>query len=364
TACPARTSIVPPACVTRSIPLSTTVYSSNSGVCPGSTQPDGLRMCATLTAAVFELTRPTYSSICFGRVPAARMRVGWVTCSGMEPRERRRGREHGRRLPGELVETRAHTGFGCDRGRKLDVGFVVPRLGGEQAAVERHERAIVERVGEQPHALAAPRLDERRAEQRVDQAVGLARPDGPHEVARVRARPLVAHGDATRREMPEHLLEVAELLASQAGERRQELPALGVLEEQAHRRRRRLLLAVGVVEQDLVQALERALDPRAARLRGEAEHPTLRPRAAARARRAREPRTRPRLADPAPSAPRSGGYQATTTWSTGSERTHLAMTGTPLGWGTPDPRAAQHAPPGLPWPPTDRNSGPDRSVGV
>src|SRR5205823_12256769 len=328
------TSIVPPACFTRSMPFSTTVYSSNSGVCPGSTQPAGLRMCATLTAAVFELTRPTYSSICFGRVPAARMRAGWATCSGMEPRERRRGREHGRLAPGELAETRPHTGFGCDRGRELEVGFVVPRLGGEEAAVERHERGIVERVGEEPHALAAPRLDERRAEQRVDQAVGLARADGPHEVARVRARPLVAHGDATRREMPEHLLEVAELLASQAGERRQELPALGVLEEQAHRRRRRLLLAVGVVEQDLVQALERALDPRAARLRGKAEHPTLRPRAAAskrsRARRATEPR-RPRLADPAPSAPRGGGYQATTTWSTGSERPHLAMTGTPPG---------------------------------
>src|SRR5437773_11239633 len=167
------------------MPFSTTVYSSNSGVCPGSTQPAGLRMCATLTAAVFELTRPTYSSICFGRVPAARMRAGSVTCSGMERRERRRGREHGRLVPGELAETRAHTGFGCDRGRELDVGFVVPRLGGEEAAVERHERAIVERVGEQPHALAAPRLDERRAEQRVDQAVGLARPDGPHEVARV-----------------------------------------------------------------------------------------------------------------------------------------------------------------------------------
>src|SRR5207247_2468738 len=207
-------------------------YSSNSGVCPGSTQPDGLRMCATLTAAVFELTRPTYSSICFGRVPAARMRVGWVTCSGMEPRERRRGREHGRLVPGELVET------------------------------------------------------------------------------------------------PEHRLEVAEVLASQAGERRQELPALGVLEEQAHRRRSRLLLAVGVVEQDLVQALERALDPRAARLRGEAEHPTLRPRAAARAQRAREPRTRPR---PAPSAPRGGGYQATTPWSTGSERQRLKMRVTPAG---------------------------------
>ena len=30
------------------------MYSSNAGVCPGSTQPCGLRMCATLTSVVFE----------------------------------------------------------------------------------------------------------------------------------------------------------------------------------------------------------------------------------------------------------------------------------------------------------------------
>jgi len=52
------------------------VYSSNSGVCPGSTQPGGLFMCATLTSLVFELTRPTYSAMCFGLFPAAWMTVG------------------------------------------------------------------------------------------------------------------------------------------------------------------------------------------------------------------------------------------------------------------------------------------------
>ena len=42
----------------RSIPFSTMVNSSNCGVCPGSTQPPGLRMCAMLTASCRELTRP------------------------------------------------------------------------------------------------------------------------------------------------------------------------------------------------------------------------------------------------------------------------------------------------------------------
>src|SRR6185436_6906076 len=59
------------------MPRRTTVYSSNSGVCPGSTQPDGLRMCATLTAVVPEFTRPTYSSMSLGLLPAATMRVAF-----------------------------------------------------------------------------------------------------------------------------------------------------------------------------------------------------------------------------------------------------------------------------------------------
>src|SRR5450432_1871494 len=79
TACPDATSISPPLCRTRNVPLSTTVYSSNSGVCPGSSHPCGLRMWATLTAEVFELTRPMYSSISLGLLPAAAMRVGCAT---------------------------------------------------------------------------------------------------------------------------------------------------------------------------------------------------------------------------------------------------------------------------------------------
>ncbi len=58
-------------CSTRNIPLSTMVNSSNSGVWPGSSHPCGLRMCATLVADVFELTRPTYSSMSLGLLPAA-----------------------------------------------------------------------------------------------------------------------------------------------------------------------------------------------------------------------------------------------------------------------------------------------------
>src|ERR1019366_1711156 len=83
TAWPARTSMTPRLCFNCSAPFNTYVYSSNCGVCPGSTQPDGLRICAMLTASVFEFTRPTTSSISFGLLPAAVIRLGFSMSVGM-----------------------------------------------------------------------------------------------------------------------------------------------------------------------------------------------------------------------------------------------------------------------------------------
>src|SRR5579863_6441788 len=74
-ACPGRTSSVPSRVATRSMPARTSVYSSNSGVCPGSTQPPGLFMRAMLAASVFVFTRPTNSWMILGLFPAA---VTWV----------------------------------------------------------------------------------------------------------------------------------------------------------------------------------------------------------------------------------------------------------------------------------------------
>ena len=67
---------LPALCVTTSLPFNTTVYSRNSGVCPGSCQPAGLRMWATLSRSSLVLRRPMYSSISLGRFPAACTRVG------------------------------------------------------------------------------------------------------------------------------------------------------------------------------------------------------------------------------------------------------------------------------------------------
>src|ERR1051325_1109782 len=59
------------------------VYSSNSGVCPGSTHPLGLFILAMLTVSVREFTRPMSSSMIFGLFPAAAMTVGFSISVGM-----------------------------------------------------------------------------------------------------------------------------------------------------------------------------------------------------------------------------------------------------------------------------------------
>src|SRR5271156_5751693 len=83
TACPAVTSREPFLCSTRSVPLRTMVNSSKAGVWPGSSHPLGLRMCAMLVDVVWELTRPMYSSMSLGLLPADWMRVGCEISVGM-----------------------------------------------------------------------------------------------------------------------------------------------------------------------------------------------------------------------------------------------------------------------------------------
>src|SRR5580658_1613802 len=81
TACPPFTSTTPVFDSTRSAPFKTTVYSSNSGLWPGSLHPEGLCMWAMLTAESWVLTRPTYSSICL--LPGTGMRAAAGTNRGM-----------------------------------------------------------------------------------------------------------------------------------------------------------------------------------------------------------------------------------------------------------------------------------------
>src|SRR5829696_5405065 len=117
-ACPGRTSSSPSSCSTCSAPLSTTVYSSKSGRWPGSTQPDGERMWATLTRSSPVFTRPAYSSISFGLVPAASTRLGVSISCGMAARLQPLAQD-GRLPAGEALQQRLGGRLGVHRGTML-----------------------------------------------------------------------------------------------------------------------------------------------------------------------------------------------------------------------------------------------------
>src|ERR1041384_2607282 len=134
-----------------------------------------------LTTSVFELTRPTYSSIAFGLWPAATMRVGFAMSSGMDPRHGRPLREHRRLVPRELGEPGADVGAVCNHLRERHVGRVMARLAREETAGERAESVRGERLREKTEPLAAARLDERETEERVEKAARLLRAHRRHQ---------------------------------------------------------------------------------------------------------------------------------------------------------------------------------------
>ena len=127
-------------------------------------------------------------------------------------------------------------------------------------------------LGQELQPLAAPRLDQRHAEQRVEQARRLLGADGRHELGRVGAGDLAAERDPARGQRVDDALEVPQLLARQTRQRPQELRPIGVAEEQTQRRRGGLLLAVRVVDEDVVQVRERARQPGGAGGGGEVQH--------------------------------------------------------------------------------------------
>src|SRR5690606_29501902 len=63
----------------------------------------------------------------------------------------------------------------------------------------------------------------------------------------------------------EHLLEMQQLLTRQLAQRIEQLAAVDITEHQVKRRTRRLLFAMGMVDQQDIRVLQRPVDPRARR---------------------------------------------------------------------------------------------------
>ena len=176
----------PCSCSTRRQPASTTVYSSKSGRWPGSSQPCGERMRATLTRSSPVFTRPTNSSMRFGFVPAASIVDGPSMSSGIG-RESTGGRRASTAPDGEPVGDVVGPLAGL--GQRADAG----EAPADDAEVERGDGQAGERAGGQ---LAAAREDPREDERPADRQREVDRHGGGEQRRRCGSR---GAGGASRR---------------------------------------------------------------------------------------------------------------------------------------------------------------------
>ena len=151
--------------------------------------------------------------------------------------------------------------------RELPEQLAVSCLGGGQTRVEVAQLGRGEVRGEQREPLFAAQLDERRDEQPVEEPLGARLPDVRLQRLRVRIARVAPQPQAAAVEELQHLREVARLFASEPRHRARQ--PRDVRKRRQHRERlgRRLLLAMGVIDQHLVEAGDGQPDPGGRRLR-------------------------------------------------------------------------------------------------
>lgn len=159
---------------------------------------------------------------------------------------------------------------------QVDIGGVVSRLAGEQAAVHLGEFGLgsgrVEEASELIHAIARSRLDERATQQRIQDLHRLVRPTDLEQACGVAAGDLALEFVTAPSNLTEDLLEVSELFAGQAGQRDGQKRVIRIPKDQTQRRRCRLLFAVCVIDQYVVEVGHGLFGPARWRGCGEVEH--------------------------------------------------------------------------------------------
>ena len=146
-----------------------------------------------------------------------------------------------------------HRGLGREAARQLDVDAVVARLR-RRAAACRSPPAR----GRRQASASSPKRSQLRASISAQHKNVSSSRSGSRVRSRSRSLPayglgaVTAEGEAALGEQREHLLEVHQLLAREPRERREQGGVLRIAEEQLHRGAGGLLLAVRVVDQQLV----------------------------------------------------------------------------------------------------------------
>jgi hypothetical protein len=153
----------------------------------------------------------------------------------------------------ELTEASTDLRAWHDLRREIDVNSVMSGFYGEKPLIEFAERSVCQSVRQDPEAFAASGLDEGRAQELIHEPRRLEAPRGAQQPPCIGAWALASKGDPALRQHPQNGAEVLELLTRDPGERLEKRGVFRTAKEQRHGRAGGLLLAVRVIDKDLVE---------------------------------------------------------------------------------------------------------------
>ncbi len=133
------------------------------------------------------------------------------------------------------------------------VRAVMPRFGFKQAAEKVGQLAIGQFLGQEAEPLAGAGLDQAGDEQPIDGPLRLLLADQVVELAAVAAGRQPAEANAAARQNIEHQMEMGQLLLDDLGHRPAYIDVVHIGKQQVHGRAGRLFLAVGVIDEQLVE---------------------------------------------------------------------------------------------------------------
>ncbi len=155
---------------------------------------------------------------------------------------------------GEFVQPIAHDVLRLEVAGQADVGGMVAGFRLEEAAVKVAELRGGDVVGQKRKPLAAASLDQAGDEQPVDGSLRLGLPDKVVQPWSVAARRELFEANAAPLEQVEHEPKVLEFLVHDLRHRPGERHMVDVGKKQVHRHACGLLLAVGVVDEHIIEA--------------------------------------------------------------------------------------------------------------
>jgi len=153
--------------------------------------------------------------------------------------------------------------------REPEEELLVTILAPRELCVEPPEIGVGELTGEERESLAAAGLDDRRHQEAIQLPLCGGRSHEGLECLRIRISRIATQRESSPLEQLQHPGEVTALLACEPRHVRRQSWDVRIRLEQREGIRRRLLLAVGVVHEHLVEVRERVRQPPGSRLAAE-----------------------------------------------------------------------------------------------